>query len=203
MMRRFRVGISPGVCILWALMLLVLPLNWLFACWLAAGFHEFCHYAAVKCCGGRVTDLSFGILGAGMRADGMSLGKTLLCTLAGPIGGGVLVLTWARFPRLAICTGIHSLFNLLPVMPLDGGVALFCGLCFAYPQTTAVVITRRIGQAICILALIIGLIGFLRLDWGFSGMIPGILLISATPKEKYLAKKAAGVYNRDNHSIKR
>lgn len=118
--------IDGCVCVLAALAILILPLNWLLAGLAAAGVHELCHYLAVKAAGGRVWGFRVGVGGAVMEAAPMSAGKELLCVLAGPMGGILLTLCFRWIPRTAICAGLQSAFNLLPVMPLDGGRAVGC-----------------------------------------------------------------------------
>lgn len=118
--------ISPSACILTALTILLLPLRWIICVILAAAFHEWCHYIAVKLCGGRVETLSVGNRGAVLYADDMSALKTLICTLAGPMGSLFLVLFIRWIPRIALCAMVQGLYNLIPIYPLDGGRAIRC-----------------------------------------------------------------------------
>ena len=55
-----------------------------------------------------------------MTADPMGRGAELLCTLAGPVAGGLTVLLWRWYPELAVAGLVQTVFNLLPVPPLDG-----------------------------------------------------------------------------------
>lgn len=152
-------AVNGAALIALALAVLLLPLRWLGAAILAAVVHELCHWAAVKLCGGRVQRMSAGILGAEMAVSGLSPWQELFCALAGPAGGLVL-LSLSRFlPRTALCAGLQSLYNLLPIYPLDGGRALRC-LC-------AMILPERAGDRVCETARILCLsgIGF----WGFYG----------------------------------
>lgn len=126
MRRSWIEGITPAAWIALALIILVLPLRWILAAILAAAFHELCHAAAVKLCGGKILDLRIEAGGIVMGAENMSLGKTLFCTLSGPVGALALLLFADRFPRLAVCAAFQSAYNLLPVSGLDGGQALVC-----------------------------------------------------------------------------
>ena len=110
--------------ILPALMLLVLPLRWCAAAFLAAALHELCHFAAVRLCGGEVRGIRFSAGGAVMEAGLMSPGKRLTCILAGPVGGTLPVLLIRFFPRLGLCAMVLSAYNLLPLPGLDGENAL-------------------------------------------------------------------------------
>ena len=122
----FRFAISPSACILAAMMLLLLPLRWIICALIAAVFHEICHALAVYFCGGKIEELSVGDRGAVMRADALHPVKKLICVLAGPIGGLLLVLLVRWIPRIAFCALVQSAYNLLPIYPLDGGRALRC-----------------------------------------------------------------------------
>lgn len=119
-------SVSAGALILLALMLLLLPLRWLLAAFVAAIFHELCHFAAVWLCGGHISDFQVGNMGAVMRAEHLSRGKALFCILAGPLGGLLLLFTAKWFPLVAVCALCQSAYNLLPIEALDGGHALRC-----------------------------------------------------------------------------
>lgn len=114
-------AVSASFLILLALIILILPLQWVTAVILAAAFHEWCHIFAIRICGGKTGRLLIGQGGAKLQAHGLSRHQERICALAGPMGG-ILLLLFARWiPRTAICAGFQSLFNLLPVYPLDGG----------------------------------------------------------------------------------
>lgn len=139
---KVRIQISAGSCIFAALLLLVLPLQWVLAAMFAAGFHELCHACAVSLCGGTIKRLTLGSGGAVMEVESMTRGRELICALAGPFGGLLLLLFSRWIPRIAICAGVQSLYNLLPVYPLDGGRALRCGAALLLPGR---------GERICVI----------------------------------------------------
>lgn len=126
-----KTAISPGACILAALLLLTVPLKWLLAAWTAAVFHELCHIAAVHICGGKILAAQIGACGAVMETAPMTAGRELICALAGPFGSLLLVLLFRYMPELAICGCVQGLYNLLPLYPMDGGRALRCVFSFA------------------------------------------------------------------------
>ena len=121
-------SISPSACVLGAMLLLILPLQWVFAAIFAASFHEFSHALAVYLCGGKIEEFSVGNRGAVMRSNSLPAGKTLICVLAGSAGSLLLVLFMRWVPRIAFCALVHTAYNLLPIYPLDGGRALQCVL---------------------------------------------------------------------------
>jgi hypothetical protein len=65
--------ITPGTWILWALMLLILPLNWLLAAATAAFFHECCHFHALRLCDVPVFRIEISNRGARMDTAPMGL----------------------------------------------------------------------------------------------------------------------------------
>ena len=119
-----KVYIKPNTYIYMVLLLFLIPIKWLFAWILAAGFHELCHWLAVKLCGGEIYSISIGIGGAKMDCGPLSDKKRLFAVLSGPIGGFLLLIFGRWLPRTALCSWLLSIYNLLPLLPLDGGRAL-------------------------------------------------------------------------------
>lgn len=118
------IEVTPGFCILWALLILTLPLKFLLAAATAALVHELFHAAAVRLTGGRILGLTLGVGEMVMAVSPMGLGRELACALAGPVGS--LLLACLPMPRLTLCATVQGLFNLLPMASLDGGRALGC-----------------------------------------------------------------------------
>lgn len=126
--------IDRAVFVLAALLLLTLPLNWLFSAIMAAVFHELCHIMMIFAVKGSIQKIKIGISGAKIQISPMEVGKELICALAGPAGSLLLACCFRRFPGIAVCAGIQAAFNLLPVYPLDGGRALRCVLQLLGPK---------------------------------------------------------------------
>ena len=160
-----------------ALLLLIVPLRWVAAMILAALIHELGHYIALRLCGVHVFGVEFSLSGARMKVGSMSACQEFICALAGPLCGLSLLMVARWVPRTAICGCIHSVFNLLPIYPLDGGRLIRCvgigergcrwiericllmiALCGIYgsfvlrlgllPAFTAVIIIRKVHAAI-------------------------------------------------------
>ena len=95
--------------------------------------HELAHVAALLLLGQRVTGLSFDARGLCIGYDGTcSPQGHIIAALAGPLGGAVyalLGLTGVPWLRQSACLSLLlTAFNLLPLLPLDGGRA-FSRLC--------------------------------------------------------------------------
>lgn len=118
--------ISGGFLLVAAFMVLTLPLQWILAAWIAAAFHELCHYAAIRLCAGEPKKISVKAHIASITIPEMSRGKELLCAAAGPLGGFLLLILLPVCPRIALCGLFQSLYNLMPVYPMDGGRILCC-----------------------------------------------------------------------------
>ena len=121
---RQRIDIAASAFVLIALMLLVLPLQWLFAAVIAAVIHELLHYLALRLLGVRINRVEVGLFGAIMDVEPIPAYKELICALAGPMGGLCLLLLTRWIPRIAICAAVQSCYNLMPLYPLDGGRAI-------------------------------------------------------------------------------
>ena len=119
-----RVTVKPNTYIYLAVLVFLIPFPWLIGWLTAVIFHEFCHWLAVRLCGGTVHKLTVGLGGANMETGPMTERKRLLAVLSGPVGGAFLVFLGRWFPRLAICSWVLTVYNLLPLLPLDGGRAL-------------------------------------------------------------------------------
>ena len=110
-----------GQCFLiWAILLLTVPLPWLAAVSAAAIVHEAGHYFAVRLLGGQVRSLSIHPSGAVMEATELSGGGKILTSLAGPLAGLLLLILAERFPLMALCALVQSIRNLLPLGGTDG-----------------------------------------------------------------------------------
>lgn len=116
--------IEAGFFLVWAALLLILPLDWCFAAFLAAAIHELCHMGMLILLGGRVRSIQIGISGAVIEGSADGAGENIAATLAGPAGSLLLLLFLREFPKLALCGLVQGAYNLLPIFPLDGGRAL-------------------------------------------------------------------------------
>lgn len=164
--------IDTGVFLLLPLLLLVLPLRWVAGFAFAAIWHEFCHYLVLMFTGTAIDKIRIGIDGIRMDITDLSVGMEFLCAVSGPFGG-LLLLTFRRvFPELAICALLQSLYNMLPVYPLDGGRALKCVFHWICP---------RYADTLCQITELLTVISILffgiAVDWGIVSICAAFLLL--------------------------
>ena len=103
------------------LAVLLLPLRVLLGIVLAAAVHELGHLAAMYFLGVPVLGINLHPGGARIAAGPMEPGTEILCALAGPVAGAVTIFAWNWFPELAVAGLVQTVFNLIPIYPLDGG----------------------------------------------------------------------------------
>lgn len=163
-----RVRIEPSACLLGAVFVLVLPFQWLLGAVFAAVFHELCHWAAVRLCGGHIHTVSIGGGGAVMSASAMERWKAAFCAAAGPLGSLLLLLFVRWIPRTAVCAAVQGLYNLLPIYPLDGGRI---ARCFASESVC------RMVQWVTLLLL--GAVGVICSVYWNLGILPLLITLAA------------------------
>lgn len=126
--RKIPVSFSRALYIYAALLLLLIPVRLLFAAAVSAVVHELFHIGALRLMGLQVYSIHIGARGAVIQTQPMNPRQELLCALAGP-AGGLLLLSLVRWmPVIALTGAVQSLYNLLPIYPTDGGRALRCGV---------------------------------------------------------------------------
>ncbi len=104
-----------------AALLLLLPVQWVFAAIAAAAVHELGHLAALWMCDVDVWKIQVGLAGARIKTGPIGQRQEMICAFAGPFAGLLLCLFWKWIPRVAIWALAQSVFNLLPIYPMDGG----------------------------------------------------------------------------------
>lgn len=180
--------ISSGACIFLAIAVLMVPLPWLYSWVMAAAFHEVGHYLAVVSTGGTVYEISIGFSGARMRVSPMNMRREIICAVAGP-AAGILLLCIARWnPRIALCGAVQSFYNLLPLYPMDGGRILRCILHRAIPAKANSVLR---GVAVMVFAALVFLsvYGFACLRLGLVPLLGCFVILLRMGKRKFPCKE--------------
>ena len=166
--------------------ILILPLKWIVAWILAIAVHEYSHYAVLRMFGVRVYAITVGFSGTIMETESMNMCEETVCALAGPLGGLSLLLLARWMPHVAICALFQSLYNLLPIYPLDGGRALMGLLSICFLKKVAVKIYKIIKISIFTIFLSLSLAS-LYYKFGFLPMVFTVSLFLKSRKENTLA----------------
>lgn len=146
-------------CIFLAVLLLFVPVRLLIS-WLFAAFvHEMFHYTALRVCRVKVFSLAVGLSGAVMETAPMGMKEEIVCALAGPAGGLLLLLVAKQIPYVSLFGAVQSFYNLLPVYPLDGGRVLQC-VAHRYFGQRSVQICLAVRWIVNLFAICVLLLGF-------------------------------------------
>lgn len=141
-------SVRPDFCLLIALSLFILPVQWIVGWVLAAAIHELSHILMLRILRIRILSLSLGAGGATITSEPMKPFQELLCALAGPVGGLSALLLLRLMPQVALSAAVQSLYNILPVYPLDGGRALKCAAACIFGEDNAKNVSKIVTIAV-------------------------------------------------------
>ena len=172
-MRRIRWEISPVALVLFALAYFFDASGIVSAVIPAVAAHELGHLLALRLCRRHVSRVRLDLRGAELdytpRLEGA---QAFLCLAAGPLAGGLYALAacsagGAFWPVSGAASFVLTVFNLLPVLPLDGGRMLAA----AVPQRAVRILSLMLAAAL----LTAG--GWLALSQrAFAPLLPGLWL---------------------------
>lgn len=194
MANRIKIQVSGGALLFWAALLLILPLQWVAAAFLAAIVHECCHAVAVCILGGSIEGITIGGRGIVMETQPMTGIREFVCALAGPLGSLLLLSFAPRLPRTAICGLIHGVYNLIPLFPMDGGRMLRSFLYSLLSPPVAQKTFQWAQRGIALSILLVCILLTVRL--GVLPLVFGFLILRNHLRENPLAKKPFWRYNR-------
>lgn len=186
---KIQITAKPELLMVLAAALLIIPIPWIAAWILATLFHEFCHFVAIKLSGCRIFQVQLGLNGAAIDTDLTDDMKEVLCALAGPLGGLLLLLTGRWFPRVALCGLFQSLYNLIPVYPLDGGRAVRGIARKLFSEPKAEQIEKWFENCILLVFLFFGAYSSLCLKLGLMPLLFSIILIVKHKRGKCTCKE--------------
>ena len=120
-MAHTKLDITAGAYLSAAIGVLLLPLKWLLCAFLAASFHELGHLIALWICNVPVHSIRIGMFGAGISTGSLTEAQELICAISGPVFSLSLLAFAGYLPVLSLLGLIQGLFNLIPILPMDGG----------------------------------------------------------------------------------
>lgn len=185
--------IDPCFFLFGAVLVLTLPLRWLFCAVFSAVFHELCHLAGVVLFGGRIRKIGIGISGARIEADLPDRPRELAAILLGPAGSLLLLFLAPWMPEAAVCGFVQGIFNLLPVRPLDGGRTLRIVLdmwCPAFAEMAMEVVETGI-LGLLLVGAVYGALEYCLGWWPVLGVI--LLLLGSVPRKIPCKRSQFGV----------
>ena len=171
--RRFSFEVRPGAVVLLSGLYFLLPLRWCAHLALTVTVHELGHVAALILCGAEVCGLRMEGCGLVLRCTPQEGAlRTVTAALAGPAAGAGLfcILRGLGYIACAELSLLFSCVNLLPVLPLDGGRALYAALAALAGERAAERTLDVLGLVLPVALMVLGLALFAR---GF-GLAPGV-----------------------------
>lgn len=161
----------------------------------ACALHELGHVLAIRLLGGRVSLLRLTCVGAELRLSArypLSAGRQALAALAGPAVNVLLALAaagmavwWGEgaflFAGLNLALGV---FNLLPVVQLDGGRALCAALALLGAGERAETVLRALSLALACGLALGGCVLFLKGAVNVTLPLTALWLLIAAPVDK-------------------
>ena len=107
-----------------SLALLLLPITWVIAWGISVLVHECGHILAAEAMKVPIYRIRVGITGAKIETGPMEPLQELVCALAGPLAGYLLIVFGRWLPLTALFAFFHTLWNLIPIGTLDGARVL-------------------------------------------------------------------------------
>lgn len=188
-MKSFDIG--SGAIILLSLLYFFFGFSTLSALLIAVVIHELGHAAALYVFGAEIKSLRFDISGLCMSYCGLSgRASEFVALLSGPLAGLVFAYLFSKIGReyssefLLISSGfgfILSVYNLLPILPLDGGRMLRCVLGSILPNDKADRLCKIIGRTLTIALALLGVFNF-GSEVGRAVLIAAVILLISQMK---------------------
>lgn len=196
---RAHVDITPGFLLLAAgFTALAGPRRALMA-FFAVAVHELGHLSCLALCGGEVRALRLTAVGAEISLlRPLSYAVEFWTALSGPFAGALLaagslaageVAGWSSAYELGAVSILYTLFNLLPISPMDGGRALSAAVGAVFGPRAAY-LTGVVADLFCVSLLVCGgIYVFFASGYNISLLICALFLARACCKKSRFGVK--------------
>lgn len=181
-------SLSSGIFLLLAVLYFFGGLEFLLGFIFAVAAHEMGHIFAIKLCGGSIRAVYVKINGAAIECYGLNgILSELLSIIAGPAAGLLFAYITSLLGnhylnKLLLSTAgislILSVYNLLPILPLDGGRILKVLLSCCLRENISRQIMALMGMIISMFLILTGVIN-IRNNYGLALLIAGIWTLTA------------------------
>ncbi len=188
-LRNKLIDIKPGFFVVAALFLFLFPLRWVLGWMIAATVHELCHCVALWLCNVKIYCVHIDLNGAAIETEYMQRKQELIAAIAGPLGGVLLILFSRWLPCTAVCALVQSVYNLLPVYPLDGGRVLRCCMIGVAGEKNAAALWRLVEDTVLVLIFILAVIAGVRWHIGLLPAVCAVLLFVKSGRLKIPCKQ--------------
>ena len=187
MIHRISVSAQPGYLLFIAISIMLLPLKVIFA-WMVASFvHELGHILCIVLMKKDIYSIRLSASGAIIQTDRLANWQEWIAALSGPLAGILLLPLTKYMPMTAMFALFQSVYNLMPIYPMDGGRVVlglfrfFCG----YDNGI-----KRYGAFMCIFCAIV-LLMTIYISLRFSlGVVPLLILLFFFIKVKFSCKES-------------
>ena len=175
---RFAVGYETAAVL--TVVLLLDTDGRMISCFIAALLHELGHIAVMLRCGMRVWSVSLRLFDVLIRADEPpTFGADVLVTLGGSAANLITAgLCFACCRTLCVASLALGLFNLLPVMTLDGGHMLYICLRRRFSPRACDVVLRAVTFACALPLMTAGCLLLLRSGYNYSLLAIALYLLA-------------------------
>ena len=181
-----RIEVSPYLLILVAAAIFLLPVRWLTAMLIAAAVHETGHVFALYQSGIPIEKLSLSLKGARICVKPLTRKQEFFCACAGPGAAAMLIGLGRLYPELAVCAFVQTAYNLIPLMPFDGGRILRCALEAVLSTACCERIMTVTEIIVCGMILLLGI--FFLLDQLFLAALVTAAFLLVRVKRKIACK---------------
>lgn len=181
-------AVSPYLILFFPVVLLIIPIPWICAAVCSIVIHEACHILVARLLGKRIACISINSDGAEILMDNMSCIEELIVAAAGPCSCIFALFLAQHFPRFAVCSVVHSLYNLLPLYPSDGGRMIYSFAKLLFSANTAQKLYKAIEKLFWILIFFAAAVAIIFCHIGPLPVATGAILVIRQYKRKNSCK---------------